>query len=156
MLLTVDERKHLAELKRKMKNVRAVVRGVVTGFHTGLILSGEGGTAKSYNVIQELKSCRAEFKHHQGRVTARGLFDTLARFPAMIHLIEDAESMYRNAQFTGLMRNALHSQDQGIHPLRILNWITSEGCREVSFTEECSPARSAGRSANSFKRSCRI
>jgi len=132
--LTKEEKEALASLKQKTKQIRAYVRGVCQGLQTGLILNGEGGTGKSFNVLDELRLCKAKVVHHQNRVTARGLFDELENHPNKIHLIEDCESLFRNRDFTGLMRGALHSQDHSRYPERNVTWLTYEGKREISFT----------------------
>jgi len=50
---TADDYSHLESLEGKLTHVRDVVRGVAKGFHTGLVLWGEGGTGKSYTVLEE-------------------------------------------------------------------------------------------------------
>ena len=127
VLLTPDQQEALNTYEAKVQQLRAYVAAVCGGLQTGLIVTGEGGIGKSFHVLEELQHRGVAFRHHQGRVTARGLFDQMALNPDQVHLIEDAESLFDDKNFTGLMRNALHSQSEERHPLRVLTWVIANG-----------------------------
>lgn len=127
VLLTPDQKEALTVYEAKVQQLRAYVAAVCIGRQTGLIVTGEGGIGKSFHVLKELGHCAVPFRHHQGRVTARGLYDQLGVNPDQVHLIEDAESLFDDKNFTGLMRNALHSQSEERHPIRVLTWVIANG-----------------------------
>src|ERR1022692_3735354 len=79
--LTKEEQQFLDSLDRKLNHVRAAVRGVVKEWHPALFLAGEGGTSKSYTVLDELQKLKAAYIYHNTRMTARGLVDALERNP---------------------------------------------------------------------------
>jgi hypothetical protein len=77
--LSDTEKGYLDALEGKMTVVRDAVRGVAKEFHTGLILWGEGGTGKSWTVIDQLQAMRTNYVYHNSRLTGRGLVDSLGR-----------------------------------------------------------------------------
>lgn len=111
-LSAVDE-KYLASYLQKLQHVRDRVIGVASGYDTGAIIHGPGGAGKSYTVIDELRTLGAYYRLSNSRMTGRGLFDTLAKYPDAIHVIEDAESMLRDATAIGVLRSALWASDGG-------------------------------------------
>jgi hypothetical protein len=120
--LTRDERATLRTLEGKMLHVRTAVRGVARDYHTGLLLHGEGGTGKSYTVLDELKRLGAKYTLHNSRITGRGLVDSLARSPDDVHVIEDAETMIDDKRAWGVLRSALWSQSKAKPPERQVTW----------------------------------
>ena len=58
-MLTKEENEHLAALENKLLHVADGVRGVVRHFHPGLFVFGEGGTGKSYKVLETLNNLKA-------------------------------------------------------------------------------------------------
>lgn len=127
VLLTPIQDEALKTYESKIRQLRAYVAAVCIGRQTGLIVTGEGAIGKSFHVLEELRQHGALFRHHQGRVTARGLYDQLSLYPDHVHLIEDAEALFDDRNFTGLMRSALHSQSEERNPLRVLTWIIANG-----------------------------
>lgn len=132
--MTTDEKQSLAGLEHKFNQIRDSVGNVISGHRTGFFLCGEGGTGKSFAVLDHLRKEKVQYQHHQGRVTARGLYDALKTSPSGIHLIEDAESMYTDKLWTGVLRSALWSQDHSLHSTRRVTWITGRGAMDFSFT----------------------
>lgn len=100
--MTAEEKANLESLVGKLTHVKDNVKGVVKQFHTGLFLSGEGGTSKSYTVLNELQKLRAKYVYHNTRLTARGLVDSLERSPTDIHFIEDAETLMEDKKTFGV------------------------------------------------------
>jgi hypothetical protein len=117
-----DDKASMATLKPKHELIRDRVRGVCTYLHTGFYLWGEGGTSKSYTVLDELQNKKADYVLHNSRMTGRGLVDTLGEFPTSIHVIEDAESMFDDKRAWGVLRSALHSQSRKRPMEREISW----------------------------------
>jgi hypothetical protein len=120
--LTAEEQRNLETLEGKLRHVRDAVRGVVREFHTGLVLWGEGGTGKSYTVLEALKELKAKYTYHNARLTGRGLVDHLERAPSDVHFIEDAETMLDDKKAWGVLRSALWSQSRKKPPEREITW----------------------------------
>ncbi len=122
--MTAYEKQCLASMEAKFDIIRDNVSKVVNGIDTGFFLTGEGGVGKSFCVLECLKETNKHYEHIQGRVSAKGLYDTLQSSPSSVHLIEDAESMFSDKLWTGVLRNALWSQDRGLHSVRNVSWGT--------------------------------
>src|SRR5262245_26537955 len=106
LALSAEDRARLTELGPKLKLIRDRVRGVVKSIHTGFYLWGEGGTSKSYTVLDELQTLKADYVVHNSRMTGRGLVDTLARLPSSVHVVEDCESIFDDRRAWGVLRSA--------------------------------------------------
>jgi len=132
--MTNYEKQCLANLEKKFNQIKDNCGNVVSGHKPGFFLAGEGGCGKSYCVLNYLKQQGVHMQHHQGRVTAKGLYDSLAANPSSIHLIEDAESMFSDKLWTGVLRSALWSQDHSLHSSRPVTWITGKGLMRFDFT----------------------
>ena len=59
--LTPQEKEHLELLKSKLDHIGDAVKGIVKHFHTGLFLYGEGGTGKSYKVLETLRALQTKY-----------------------------------------------------------------------------------------------
>jgi len=105
--ITAGEQKHLDKLESRFTLIRDAVQGVAKSYHTGLFLHGEGGTGKSYTVMEHLRKLKVAYKLHNSRLTARGLVAELQSAPAVIHLIEDAETLLDDKKTFGVLRSAL-------------------------------------------------
>jgi hypothetical protein len=132
--LTKEEKGHLENLRGKLTHVRDAVRGVAKDFHTGLLLWGEGGTGKSYTVLEELQKLKAKYVYHNARITGRGLVDALERAPTDVHLIEDAETLMDDKKAWGVLRSALWSQSKEKPPEREITWTAFKTTIRFTFT----------------------
>src|SRR5260370_40352198 len=94
LALSDEDRVHLQTLEPKHQLIRDRVRGVVQAIHPGFYLWGDGGTSKSYTVLDTLQQLKADYVVHNSRMTGRGLVDTLQRLPSSVHVIEDCESIF--------------------------------------------------------------
>jgi len=130
--LNKDEQSNLEVLNGKLQHVRDTVRGVVKQYHSGLMLQGEGGTSKSYTVLDELRQLKCGYIYHNSRITARGLVDALERNPTSIHLIEDAETLLDDKKSFGVLRSALWSQSNKRPIERQVTWSAFK--TEIRFT----------------------
>lgn len=129
--LTADEAKALAQLERKLQLVRDRTAAVVMKYASGFFLHGQGGVGKSFTVLEELRRLKANYKLSNSRMTGRGLFDLLERYPTAIHLLEDMESLLRDKAAQGVLRSALWSQGT---EERVITWSTAKEDRSVFFT----------------------
>ena len=132
--LSTDDQAHLDRLDRKLMVVRDRVRSVVRGYTTGFFLYGEGGNCKSYTVVQELDRLRADYKLHNSRMTGRGLFDVLRKFPDSIHLLEDVEGLFRDPMAQGVLRSALWGRQRDGEQERLVTWNAHKTSLHFYFT----------------------
>jgi hypothetical protein len=129
--LSHDDKRHLADLQKKMQVVRDRVGGVVAGFHTGVVITGRGGVGKSHVVEDELKQRKANRQLWNSHMTGRCLFDRLEQYPDAIHLIEDAEDLFGDKAAQGVLRSALWA---GQEQKRFVTWNAHGHAREFVFT----------------------
>src|SRR5436190_19411899 len=111
--LSAKDLAHLEELDRHLQLVRDRVAGVAEGYATGFFLHGEGGVGKSHTVIGELERLKANYKVVNSRMTGRGLYNALERFPDAVHVLEDMEALVRDRGAQGVLRSALWGQRRG-------------------------------------------
>lgn len=124
-------------LEAKFESIRRAVREVVLGLLVGFWLHGRGGTAKSYTVKQELEKLVPKFKPANiSRLTARGLFELIQADPDSIHLVEDCEELFEDAQAMSLLRHTLNvePEDRTLFPARVVTWKTARKTETVRFT----------------------
>ena len=124
----------LASLERKLQLVRDRTRGVVEGYATGCHIWGDGGIGKSFTVLGELNRLRADFVHFNSRLTGKGLFDNLVKYPSSVHVLEDCEALLRDKNALGVLRSALWSQARKRHPERLITWQSHGNDLSVVFT----------------------
>jgi hypothetical protein len=120
--LSAEDKAQLKGLEPKHRLIRDRVRGVVRSFATGFYLWGEGGTSKSYTVLDELQKLKADYVVHNSRMTGRGLVDKLQLLPTSIHVIEDCESIFDDKRAWGVLRSALWSQSKERPMKREITW----------------------------------
>lgn len=134
--LSSDDQHHLAQLEAKLQIVRDRVTAVANGYATGLYLYGDGGVGKSYTVLQELQRLRSDFVAFNSRMTGRGLYEQLEKFPHSVHVLEDMEGLFRDKGAQGVLRSALWAQRQEGSRGRLerrVTWITHAEENEVIF-----------------------
>jgi len=132
---TNDDNVLLDLLEAKLQILRDRTRGVAQGYLNGFYLWGGGGTSKSHTILRTLKDLRKEFKLTNSRVTAKGLFTLLQEFPESVHIIEDAETMFKDDMAVGVLRSALWGQTgRDGKQERIVTWQTAKKSEEFVFT----------------------
>jgi hypothetical protein len=125
----------LAGLDHKLQVMRDRVRGVVERYTTGLYLWGEGGTSKSFTIEGALKDLGAAYKLSNTRVTGKSLYNLLADHPDVVHVVEDAEVMFKSEATFGVLRSALWGPTgAGGEQVRTVCWQTAKGRHEFVFT----------------------
>ena len=131
---TDEEAVHLASWENQVKIIRVRVGQCVSGKITGFYLWGEGGRSKSYTVLKILDELGAEYRHHQGRLSAVGLVQELEEFPNACHVIEDLERLLREKDGANLLRAALWSQSKAIPMARPIRWKVNKKNIAFDFT----------------------
>lgn len=135
--LSKSDRLHLKSLEDKQQLVRDYTSSVAKGRTTGYYLYGTGGVGKSYSVMEELARLQVPYKLFNSRMTGRGLYDSLERFPDAIHVLEDMEQLFREGGARGVLRSALWSQghSRGDGPdERLVTWTTCQMEHQFIFT----------------------
>lgn len=126
---------NLAELAKKLQVVRDRVAGVAKGYYAGVIITGRGGTGKSFTVTEELERLGCDHKLHNTHLTPRAMFDEVKKKPTSVHQIEDAEEVARNPLSLGILRSATwgtRRNKQGRYE-RLVTWGAHGAGGEVIF-----------------------
>ncbi len=133
--LSEQDREHLARLNKKFQVLRDRTAGTAKGYCTGLVVTGRGGTGKSWTIVEELERVGAAFKLSNSHLTPRALFDQLAEHPDAVHLIEDAEEVLRNHTSLSVLRSALWGSrhDRDGRSERLITWRTHKESVELVF-----------------------
>jgi hypothetical protein len=135
--LSDTDQHHLDNYEGRLQLVRDRVGGVARGYDTGFYLFGEGGLGKSYVVLRELERLKADIAIYNSRMTGRGLYNALERFPSSIHVLEDMEAITRDRGAQGVLRSALWAQHKegAKGPLeRLVTWTTYKMEHSFIFT----------------------
>jgi hypothetical protein len=104
--LSQQDHESLIQVERKQQVLRDRVTGVVRGLHTGAVITGRGGTFKSFTVTGQLEELGVPHVPHNSHITSRGLIDELALNPSAVHVFEDVEELLRNQVSLGVLRSA--------------------------------------------------
>jgi hypothetical protein len=134
-VLSGCDSEHLAQLQKKFQLVRDRVADVAKGYHAGCIVTGRGGTGKSWTATDELGRLGTPFVLHNSHLTPRALFDQLADHPTKVHLIEDAEEVTRNPIALGVLRSATWGscENREGRVERLVTWRAHGATNEVVF-----------------------
>ena len=128
--LSQRDRGHIASLETKLQLVRDYTAQVAGGYTTGLYLFGEGGIGKSFTVVRELERQKADYKLFNSRMTGRGLYNALERFPDSVHVLEDMEQVTRDRGAQGVLRSACWGQrkdgGRGPGPAHLITGISAQ------------------------------
>jgi hypothetical protein len=134
-LLDDHDMDNLAQLAKKLQVVRDRVAGVAMRYISGCIITGRGGTGKSWTATEELARLGVPFILHNTHLTPRALFDQLADNPSAVHLIEDAEEVTRSPVSLGVLRSATwgscQAREGGVK--RLITWRAHGTGREAVF-----------------------
>ena len=136
LALSPHDQAAMIGLNRKQQIIRDRVAGVAKHYINGLILTGRGGTGKSWTVTEELGQLKVPFVLHNSHLTPRGLFDRFSENPAAVHVIEDAETLTRNTAALGVLRSATWGtiRDAAGRVERRVTWRTHRESIEVIFS----------------------
>ena len=120
----------LARIDERAKTVRARIQSVALGYTCGLFLYGPGGHGKSHVVNSELDATvgRNKWNSYKGDLSSRGLIDKLEEYPEAVHVLEDMEKTFKEANMQSVLRAAMASPDGA--PRRITD---TKHKRDVNF-----------------------
>jgi hypothetical protein len=133
--LAVHDRELLVGLDRKFQVVRDRVVGVARGYYAGTVITGRGGTSKSWTIVQTLEELGVPYQLHNTHITPRGLFDEFDLNPSAVHVIEDAEEVLGNKVSLGILRSATWGSRRGRDGRleRLITWSVARNHLEVIF-----------------------
>lgn len=137
LVLSKQDQRHVNELEKKFQVVRDRTAAVAAGQETGFYLYGTGGCGKSHTVLGELNERGVPYKLWNSRMTDRGLYNALEKFPDAVHVLEDMEQLFRGSGARGVLRSALWSQSQRQDDSpseRLVTWTTHEMEHSFIFT----------------------
>lgn len=94
-----------------------------------LVITGQPGLGKTYQVIKTLKDMRMregiEFVHVKGRASAAGMFITLYENSDKLIIFDDCDSVFRDVDAVNVLKGALDSYDK-----RVISWISAKPLRD--------------------------
>ncbi len=142
--LTKQEQEALESYNKKLQRVRDTTRLVASGYGNGYYCWGDGGIGKSFNMIAELKTMGLvlgkDWLLHNTRLSGPAWFDSIEKFSALLHLLEDIENCFLDRTSLNLTRSALWGQeDKDGRQQRIVTYATKNLLkpgeeRQVIFT----------------------
>jgi hypothetical protein len=100
----------LASLEGKFALAIDRVTSVAHGLQTGFYFYGPGGLGKTYVVLNHLRKLEVPFRLFNSRITAKGLFEVLQKYPDAIHVFDDCERLTLDRDAQGILRTAMHAQ----------------------------------------------
>ena len=110
--MTVVEKR---DPKDMFDNLERLTKMVGRGIQPSLVVTGGAGLGKTYLVKKTLADMglteAKEFVHFKGRATAAGLFVTLYENENKIIVLDDCDSVFKDADAVNLLKAALDSYD---------------------------------------------
>lgn len=119
-------------IQERYQFLRQMVTMVGQGLSYAAIVSGEGGTGKSYQVLETLKALglkeNTDYIVVKGNSSSKGLFETLSRNLMKIIVFDDCDSIFSDSISTNLLKGALDS-----HGIRKVCWNNGDALESISF-----------------------
>lgn len=100
----------LTSLHNKHSSIRDRIRGVALGRAKGFYLYGPPGTSKTFLVRTTLDGLGPEPVYANGHITARGLFDLIAKHPDSVIVIDDVNAIFKDKVALSILLAALGRQ----------------------------------------------
>ena len=111
------------------KNIERLTKMVGKGIQPSLVITGSAGTGKTHLVKQTLTELGLEesnhFVHFKGRATAAGLFVTLYENCDKIVVLDDCDSVFKDADAVNILKGALDSYD-----IRKISYLTTKPLKD--------------------------
>src|SRR5262249_8210785 len=104
---TMTDAELLTNLEAKLELIRDRVRGVALGYSPGMLLTGEGGGGKTWNVVKTLEDLGAPFRLTNSRLSGRALYELLRDSPTATHVVDDCEGILLERNALGVIRSCL-------------------------------------------------
>lgn len=127
---SADEEKEVKEfMKTKIadpavvyKHLEAYTTSVADGTTTALLITGKGGTGKSYTVDKVLdKLAQGEWFKMKGKASAKGMYMYLYYHYDKICVFDDCDSVFANAEGINILKGALDTSDH-----RVIGWLNND------------------------------
>ena len=110
-------------------NIERLTKMVGKGIQPSLVITGSAGTGKTHLVKSTLAGMGMreshEFVHFKGRATAAGLFVTLYENCDKIIILDDCDSVFKDADAVNILKGALDSYDT-----RNISYITTKPLKD--------------------------
>jgi len=110
-------------------NIERLTKMVGKGIQPSLVITGSAGTGKTHLVKSTLASMGLresyEFVHFKGRATAAGLFVTLYENCDKIVILDDCDSVFKDADAVNILKGALDSYDT-----RSISYLTTKPLKD--------------------------
>jgi hypothetical protein len=110
-------------------NIERLTKMVGKGIQPSLVITGSAGTGKTHLVKSTLASMGLresfEFVHFKGRATAAGLFVTLYENCDKIVILDDCDSVFKDADAVNILKGALDSYDK-----RSISYLTTKPLKD--------------------------
>ena len=111
------------------KNIERLTKMVGKGIQPSLVITGSAGTGKTHLVKQTLTELgldeSTDFVHFKGRATAAGLFVTLYENSDKIVVLDDCDSVFKDADAGNILKVALDSYD-----IRKISYLTTKPLKD--------------------------
>ena len=115
------------------ETIRLKVFQVSYGYGTSLIITGQGGLGKSYEVKQSLKESRKEFYFIKGGTSTAGLFETLFTYNGGLIVFDDCDSVFDNVESVNILKSATDSDEERIISRRIKTHFETKGMSQADI-----------------------
>lgn len=110
-------------------NIERLTKMVGKGIQPSLVITGSAGTGKTHLVKTTLADMGLresfEFVHFKGRATAAGLFVTLYENSDKIIILDDCDSVFKDADAVNILKGALDSYDT-----RSISYLTTKPLKD--------------------------
>ena len=110
-------------------NIERLTKMVGKGIQPSLVITGSAGTGKTHLVKTTLTDMGLresyEFVHFKGRATAAGLFVTLYENSDKIIILDDCDSVFKDADAVNILKGALDSYDT-----RSISYLTTKPLKD--------------------------
>ena len=111
------------------KNIERLTKMVGKGIQPSLVITGSAGTGKTHLVKKTLTDLGLEESNHlvhfKGRATAAGLFVTLYENADKIVVLDDCDSVFKDADAVNILKGALDSYDT-----RKISYLTTKPLKD--------------------------
>jgi hypothetical protein len=109
--LKAEEVSALESLEKKYQVIRDNAVLVAKGHNTGFVCWGEGGTGKSYQILQALHGKGCDYRLLNTRVSGPWLCMCLKQQPKGLFVIEDVEDIFVERSCLSVLRSAMWAQE---------------------------------------------
>ena len=113
---------HTFSINRRFEMTQKIVQLMVKGYHSAAIVTGQGGTGKSYTVFSTLDTTGIEYERISGHVAMSGLYEVLHRNKDEDSFVvfDDADSVFANETTINWLKAVLDTTQN-----RVVSWESS-------------------------------